>query len=575
MDGCSSSCVYPNVCVRVLARVFHRLNLKDCPFFIGRISNGSRANRFSDSISGVSHREATMTDHKVYLAVLSVGLSMLLGHVAGAKVLQIRGIPTTKSSLFSSDKDFQCFDGSLVIPFAWVNDDYCDCADGSDEPGTSACGNGIFYCENTGHRARYIPSTWVNDGICDCCDTSDEYKSGKDCSNNCNELGKEARLEQEKAEELMKEGNKIRTEMVSKGKQLKNDYQTNLVKLRADFEEAALLKKEKEVLKTQAEERETAALEKYRVAEPEQPAVEEGDEEKELQDTEIEDYFKLLDSDDSGTITVMELRSRVTFDKDRDGAVSEEEALFFLNNKKEVNFQEFVDSAWPLVKPFLMLEQGMFKPGDRAEEEEEGHESTEEPSEHDKEEDEDGEGEEGAGEVQEKQESAIQYDDETQALIDEASTARETYQAAEKAVNDLQSEIRMLEDKLDRDYGVEEEFAPLDGECFEYTDLEYVYTLCMFGKATQRSKSGGSDIILGHWNEWAGPNGQKYSRMKYDRGLTCWNGPARSTMVTLTCGMENKLISVTEPMRCEYAMEISTPALCNPSSETADTHDEL
>lgn len=530
-----------------------------------------------------------MTDRKVYLAVvLSVGLSILLGHVAGRKVVKIRGIPTSKSSLFTPDKDYQCFDGSLVIPYAWVNDDYCDCADGSDEPGTSACSNGIFYCENTGHKARYIPSTWVNDGVCDCCDTSDEYKSGKECPNNCNELGKEARLEQQKAEELAKEGNKIRVEMASKGKQLKNDYQTNLVKLRADFEEAVLLKKEKEVLKTILEKRKSAELDKYREVVPDHPPLkeedeekesqdtemEEEDEEKELQDPEIEDYFKQLDSDNSGTITVTEMRANAAFDQNMDGTVSEREALFLLNDQKEVDFQQFVRSVWPLVRPFLRVEQDMLNTPDEVKKEL-GDKMTEKPLEHDKEEEDEDEDYEGTGEGPEKQEPAIQYDYDTQTILDEARAARETFEAAEKAVNDLQSEIRLLEEKLDRDYGAEDEFAPLDGECFEYSDLEYVYTLCMFGKATQRSKFGGNDVVLGHWHEWAGPDGQKYSKMKYDRGMTCWNGPARSTMVTVTCGKENKLISVTEPMRCEYAMEMSTPALCNISSETANSHDEL
>lgn len=190
----------------------------------------------------------------------------------------------------------------------------------------------------------------------------------------------------------------------------------------------------------------------------------------------------------------------------------------------------------------------------------------------------DGEEEEAAEEEHEKepQEPEVQYDEETQALVDEATTARERFQEAEKAINDLQSEIRQLEEKMERDYGPHEVFASLDGECFEYTDLEYIYKLCLYAMATQRSKNGGSSVNLGHWNEWVGPTGAKYTKMKYDRGITCWNGPARSTIVTLSCGTENKLISVTEPSRCEYAMEFSTPALCNPSTtESADKHDEL
>ncbi|XP_029155850.1 glucosidase 2 subunit beta [Nylanderia fulva] len=520
--------------------------------------------------------------------ILAMSASLLLllatlGHVAGSGVFQIRGIPVAKNSLYRPDRDFECLDGSRLIPFTWVNDDFCDCGDSSDEPGTAACANGSFYCENAGHKPIYIPSSWVNDGVCDCCDMSDEYASKTRCVNNCGELGREARLEQQKTEQLARDGNKLRLELVTRGKTIKAEQQSRLAKLRTDYEEAELMKKEKEILKTQAEERETLALEKYKPVEQEQQetATEErtGEEEEESKEvSEAEDYFKILDSDSSGTITLAELQTRATFDKDRDGAVSEEEALYFLNNKKEIGLLEFVDTAWANIKPFLMLEQGMFKAAESKKETDE-----QQPlDDHEREEDEEGEladEEEGAvpEEEQEKepQEPEVQYDEETQALIDEANSARERFQETVKAVNELQSEIRELEEKVDRDYGPQEEFASLDGECFEFGDLEYIYKLCLFGKTTQKSKSGGSDVNLGHWYDWAGPADNKYIKMKYDRGLTCWNGPARSTIVTLMCGIENKLISVAEPSRCEYAMEFSTPALCNPSSVDADKHDEL
>jgi len=71
---------------------------------------------------------------------------------------------------------FRCLDRSsrTKVGLARVNDDFCDCPDGSDEPGTSACPNGRFYCRNIAFRGTFIPSSRVDDGLCDCCDGSDE-----------------------------------------------------------------------------------------------------------------------------------------------------------------------------------------------------------------------------------------------------------------------------------------------------------------------------------------------------------------------------------------------------------------
>ena len=39
---------------------------------------------------------------------------------------------------------FRCLDGKQIFPQSYINDNFCDCDDGSDEPGTSACDNGRF-----------------------------------------------------------------------------------------------------------------------------------------------------------------------------------------------------------------------------------------------------------------------------------------------------------------------------------------------------------------------------------------------------------------------------------------------
>jgi len=61
-----------------------------------------------------------------------------------------------------------CDGGKKILKLHYINDDYCDCDDGSDEPGTAACAgrNAVFYCKNAGHIAVSIPTGWVDDGHC-------------------------------------------------------------------------------------------------------------------------------------------------------------------------------------------------------------------------------------------------------------------------------------------------------------------------------------------------------------------------------------------------------------------------
>ncbi|VDK37171.1 unnamed protein product [Dibothriocephalus latus] len=82
---------------------------------------------------------------------------------------------TVFAPFYVPGENFTCLDKSATHPWSRVNDDYCDCRDGSDEPGTSACIDMKFYCENAGHKSKFIFSSFVNDKVCDCCDGSDEY----------------------------------------------------------------------------------------------------------------------------------------------------------------------------------------------------------------------------------------------------------------------------------------------------------------------------------------------------------------------------------------------------------------
>ncbi|KAJ2819361.1 hypothetical protein IWW50_005482 [Coemansia erecta] len=139
-----------------------------------------------------------LASHLLFLYLLQAGL------INGDSVAAIRGLDPKLAAKYqpTTDNHFACLDGSGRIPFERVNDDYCDCPDGSDEPGTSACSNGTFYCANAGHVPGTLSASRVNDGVCDydvCCDGSDEWDGAKACPDRCAELGaahreREARL---------------------------------------------------------------------------------------------------------------------------------------------------------------------------------------------------------------------------------------------------------------------------------------------------------------------------------------------------------------------------------------------
>lgn len=154
-----------------------------------------------------------------------------------------RGVAPQLAKKYTKSK-FRCLDGKgQKMSASVINDDFCDCEDGSDEPGTSACaGTGVmFFCVNEGSVSRLVYASRVGDGICDCCDGSDELalaeRTGQAlaCTNFCAEDGKIEAAKLEKRAEVVRRGveekRKIATAAKSEGKLMREERE----RLEAEF----------------------------------------------------------------------------------------------------------------------------------------------------------------------------------------------------------------------------------------------------------------------------------------------------------------------------------------------------
>ncbi|CAL0312187.1 unnamed protein product [Lupinus luteus] len=171
--------------------------------------------------------------------LLALFLCVTFSYSSSIPSNQFLGIPPQDEKYYKSSDVIKCKDGSRKFTIQQLNDNFCDCLDGTDEPGTSACPGGKFYCRNAGHVPVHLFSSRVNDGICDCCDGTDEYDGKVKCPNTCWEAGKVAREKLKKKIETYQGGVKLRKQEIEQAK----------LALEKDQAELSKLKKEESTLK--------------------------------------------------------------------------------------------------------------------------------------------------------------------------------------------------------------------------------------------------------------------------------------------------------------------------------------
>ncbi|KDR74482.1 hypothetical protein GALMADRAFT_250454 [Galerina marginata CBS 339.88] len=521
---------------------------------------------------------------------------------ATASAAKTLGIPPDLISKYAPLKSgtWKCLDGSKEIPWDFVNDDSCDCPDGSDEPGTGACPDTQFYCQNAGHIGAFIPSSRVKDGLCeiDCCDGSDEAAGV--CPNLCKEIGQEYQKKRKAELKIQRAGAKVRSSYIAFAHQEKKRLQADVERL---TEEIKVKEKEVERLQDIADRTESlsqVALEQKKKSPLYESLIKHRNGLKSLQ----REYKKHVEREKALGEILDTLRTGYNPNY-QDMAVLEAvrgwEELAKLPHINDVGKEtdESTEAA-EVVKPEETaeteepLEEGMWT-AEELDWQVDILFNTDYVSlllEHEE-------------FIQAPQEGSIlfeiasylpdsvlpAYEDFKDTLVSllqkvgiirstdgsaaDSSRARQAFHDAENELGRLKSDKEKKENDVKEvfnvdGFGAKGEWKKLDGECLEKDTGDYTYEVCMFQEIKQKPNHGGQTFSLGKFESWNPSTDVKpgepafYQKQIYKHGTRCWNGPERNVQLLLTCGAENVILTVQELEKCEYEITGTTPALCLP-----------
>ncbi|TYZ57272.1 hypothetical protein PybrP1_002230 [[Pythium] brassicae (nom. inval.)] len=122
-------------------------------------------------------------------SLLLLALALALTGGASVRADAVRGVSLEDQQRFLDGGGVACVVHGVATTLGAdrVNDDYCDCDGGEDEPATAACSHVLsstFFCRNGGFFPKKISTSRVDDGVCDCCDGSDEPGTTQ-CADSC------------------------------------------------------------------------------------------------------------------------------------------------------------------------------------------------------------------------------------------------------------------------------------------------------------------------------------------------------------------------------------------------------
>ena len=154
-----------------------------------------------------------------------------------------------------------------------------------------------------------------------------------------------------------------------------------------------------------------------------------------------------------------------------------------------------------------------------------------------------------------------------QTLRTEASENRNKLNEVERKLKTAQGANDELLQHAD-----ELEYLAMKDQCFDKEDGAFTYSLCILGAITQKEVVGHRSVTLGTHEgiELTGDNAAPVNGvvpsavLKYGNGQHCHAFGARTATVTVSCAPQNALISATEPSTCAYRLHFESPAACSP-----------